>query len=739
MPDTETADRTPPDQRRSGAGTLAGGTAGSDAAGATAEAGDDGAAAPSGNGAGGGDDAPRRPAPGRSGARLAYNPALDGIRGIAVAAVLLFHGGFSWARGGYLGVSTFFTLSGFLITSLLIAERTKTGRVRLSAFWARRLRRLFPASALALAGISLSAIVVDEAWERSLRGDVLSGLLQVANWRFLLDDRSYGELFSSPSPVLHFWSLAIEEQFYWVFPLLTAGVFALGKGSLKLFGGVLATLLAGSAALTLVLGTDSRTAIYYATPVRMGEILVGALLAVGVAAGLTRGETVRWGAAVAGIGALAVTAWAWWNIGEDSPRLAQGGLLAYALVSGALVLSATVPGPVRRLLAVPPLRLLGVVSYGVYLYHWPIFLLLDGKRTGLEERPRVLFLVQVAVTLVVAIASYVLVEKPIRSGWRPAFRLRPLRRLQGFRAPMPALAGGTFALVALVAVTVPVVSKPPVDPYELLAEGGQDPDPASIPDGALIGLTVGDSTMFRTAWGLSLWGDETGALELMAGGGGIGCGLTRGGVRRYLGEVGPANVGCDDEWETVLPDAVDRRRERYGHVDFAFIQTGPWDVTDRRLPGDDTWRHPGDPVFDAYLRSELSLVTDLLLEQGVTVVWATAPHIEAGATQQPPPPEPYPESDPARIDRLNQIIREIADAREGAVVVDLQGYLASLPGGEMDRRLRPDGVHFENETAQEVANWLGPEILRAIETESPPSIPQVAEDTGSRVAERAGD
>lgn len=700
MPDIETAERTSTDRAAGGDG----------AAGADGADGADGAGPGDGTGAGGVDGARRGAAGSRSGAKLAYNPALDGIRGIAVAAVLLFHGGFGWARGGYLGVSTFFTLSGFLITSLLISERLGTGRVRLTAFWARRLRRLFPASAVTLVGISLSAVLVDQAWERSLRSDVLAALAHVANWRFLLDDRSYGELFASPSPVLHFWSLAIEEQFYWVFPLLAAAVFAAGRGSLRAFGGVLAALLAGSAALTLFLGADSSTAVYYATPVRMGEILVGALLAVGVAMGLARRDTVQWGAAVAGVGALAVTAWAWWNIGQDSPRLAEGGLLVYALASGVLVLAATVPGPVRSLLAVAPLRLLGVISYGVYLYHWPIFLLLDSERTGLGGRT--LFAARVAVTLAVAIASYLLLEKPIRSGWRPPERLR---------APMPALAGGTLAAVALVAVAVPILSKPPVDPYELLAEGGSDPDPASLAPGTEIGLTVGDSTMFRTAWGLSLWADQTGDFELLGGGGGIGCGLTRGGERRYAGEVGEANPGCEDDWETVLRDAVERRRERYGHVDFAFVQTGPWDVTDRRLEGDDTWRAPGDPVFDRYLREELSLVTDILLEEGVTVVWATAPRIEVGRLEEPPPDPSYPESDPARIDRLNQIIRDIADEREGAVVVDLAGYLASLPGGEMDPRLRPDGVHFETETAQEVASWLGPELMRALTLETPPA------------------
>jgi peptidoglycan/LPS O-acetylase OafA/YrhL len=689
MPDIDTADRTPTTPPADGA------------------AGADGNGRAGGNGDGSGGDAVAA----RSRSKLAYNPALDGIRGIAVGAVLLFHGGFSWARGGYLGVSTFFTLSGFLITSLLISERQGTGTIRLTAFWARRLRRLFPASAVTLVGISLSAVLVDQMWERSLRGDVLAALFQVANWRFLFEDRSYGELFATPSPVLHFWSLAIEEQFYWVFPLLAAGVFAVTKGSLKAFGGVLAGLLVGSGVLTLVLGQDSRTAIYYATPVRMGEILVGALLAVGLALGMTRGETVRWGAAVAGIGALAVTAWCWWNIGQDSPRLYEGGLLVYAFVSGALVLSATVPGPVRSLLAFEPLRLLGVVSYGVYLYHWPIFLMLDSGRTGLEGRT--LFAARLAATLAVAIASYFLLERPIRRGWRPPERLRP-------RLPMPALAGASLVAVAAVAVAVPAISKPPVDPYALLAAGGEDPDPADLPPDIRIGLSIGDSTMFRTTWGLSLWGDKTGEVEMLSGGGGIGCGLTRGGERRYMGEVGEANAGCDDDWDVVLRDAARERFDRYGHVDFAFIQTGPWDVTDRRLEGDDRWRGPGDPVFDEYLRDELSLVTDVLLEEGVPVVWVTAPHLDVGRMQEPPPDEPYPESDPARIDRLNQIILEIAGEREGATVIDLAGHLASLPGGEMDPRLRPDGVHFELETAEEIADWLGPEVVRALTLETPP-------------------
>ena len=201
--------------------------------------------------------------------------AFDGLRGLAVVAVLLFHSQLSGARGGFLGVSAFFTLSGYLITSLLLAEHARTGRISLRAFWLRRGRRLLPAAYVALAGIlafGATIATVDQA--RALRGDVLSALTYVANWHFYLSGRSYAHLFTAPSPVLHFWSLAIEEQFYLVFPLLVFGIVRVARGRRWVIGafltaGIAASVVAGN----VLLASRGESRVYYGTDTRAAELL----------------------------------------------------------------------------------------------------------------------------------------------------------------------------------------------------------------------------------------------------------------------------------------------------------------------------------------------------------------------------------------------------------------------------------------------------------------------------------
>jgi peptidoglycan/LPS O-acetylase OafA/YrhL len=181
-------------------------------------------------------------------ARLSHLPGLDGLRGVAVVVVLAFHAGFERMVGGYLGVSTFFTLSGFLITSLLINESRRTGSVALRTFWGRRFRRLLPASLATLAGVVLlfGPFVATADQRVTMKGDVLSALFDVANWHDILTGNSYAQLFSSPSPVLHFWSLSIEEQFYLFFPVVLVGLWAATRGRRGLLAAALGVLALAS-------------------------------------------------------------------------------------------------------------------------------------------------------------------------------------------------------------------------------------------------------------------------------------------------------------------------------------------------------------------------------------------------------------------------------------------------------------------------------------------------------------
>ena len=211
-----------------------------------------------------------------------HRPGLDGFRGVAVLGVLCFHAGFGWARGGYLGVSAFFTLSGFLIATLLLREREVTGTVRLRAFWARRARRLLPAGLLGLVlAVAYAWVFVDPSQLASVRADVIACIGYVANWRFVFAGRSYAELFTAPSPVQHYWSLAVEEQFYLVFPLIVAACGLTRARSCAVLATVLVVVGSASVLASFALrGPGGGDRVYYGTDTRAVELLAGALLAV---------------------------------------------------------------------------------------------------------------------------------------------------------------------------------------------------------------------------------------------------------------------------------------------------------------------------------------------------------------------------------------------------------------------------------------------------------------------------
>ena len=350
---------------------------------------------------------------------LTHLPALDGLRGLAVAAVVLFHGDWPWAKGGFLGVSLFFTLSGFLITSLLISEHRQRRSVDLAAFWGRRFRRLLPAALLTLAAVTGVLIALDEL-TGSARLDIWASMFNVANWRFLAAGSSYNDLFAEPSPLRHFWSLAIEEQAYLVLPFVVALALRAGGRSLRTLAIVLGVGWGLSVAITLLVGPRPHL-LRHRHP--GGGALAGALLAVAVAhepfrrrvaLGLVQRGIVQ----VVAVVALAASVAAWGLVAVDDPIVSSGGLVLVGLLSAALVLGAALGvGPVARIGALGPLRFLGRISYGVYLFHWPIFVFASQRRTQLDHLPR--FLLSVAFTVVLAMLSHTWFEAPLRRrSWR---------------------------------------------------------------------------------------------------------------------------------------------------------------------------------------------------------------------------------------------------------------------------------------------------------------------------------
>lgn len=339
---------------------------------------------------------------------------LDGLRGIAVVMVLLFHQGYGWAQGGFLGVSMFFTLSGFLITNLLLAEHSSTGRIAVGAFLARRARRLAPLAVTVALLIAVAWLILEgNTASPSIGPDLIASLAKVSNWWFIVDRQSYGDLFAAPSPYLHYWSLAVEEQLYLLWPLALIAILRLRSQGSRVVAAVALTLVCAS--FTFV--HDSFDVIYYGTHVRAAELLAGGVLAL-IVAGRTdvlssrrdgRSKTltsVSWLVLAALVAAVAV-------FGQTSAVWRDGGLAAVGALSAVLVAGVIVPGSLRTVMSHPVLRWIGRWSYGIYLVHWPVFVMLTAERTGLPDVA--VFPVRLVVTIAIALLLGRLVEQPIRT------------------------------------------------------------------------------------------------------------------------------------------------------------------------------------------------------------------------------------------------------------------------------------------------------------------------------------
>ena len=463
-------------------------------------------------------------------------PALNGLRGIAVMGVVAYHLQIGWAKGGYLGVDLFFVLSGFLITTLLLEEWTRTGRVNLAAFWGRRARRLLPALFLVVAALALYLIgnalfggpgangLIDLS---GLRGDSIATLLYVNNWHLIFAHQSYFAQFSTPSPLQHTWSLAIEEQFYLIWPLLLLVLLRYGRRGWRRVGVTVTVALGvGSSVLMAALfhpGVDP-SRIYYGTDTRLFDLMAGATIAFLAASRpqpVQRARrTLHWvgpTAAVA-LGVFWVTAGT--PGGLPTNFMFEGGFLLCAALAALVVADARLvePGTFARGLAWKPLHFVGTISYGIYLWHWPVIVYLTAARTGLSTWP--LNLLRIAVTLAVSTASYYLVERPVRLA-----RLRGGARFWG--APLAAV----VTAVVIVVATIPAVADPAdvVGTSHLASSSSGQEVPgaggyagqlpirlASAPSPAdpLRVMILGDSVMHDASYGIAASLEATGEVRV---------------------------------------------------------------------------------------------------------------------------------------------------------------------------------------------------------------------------------
>ncbi len=372
-----------------------------------------------------------------------YMAGLDGLRAIAVSAVILYHLNLGWAQGGLLGVGVFFVLSGYLITDILVSQWDRLGRIKFKEFWSRRARRLLPALLVMIVLVVGWVTLYDPSQLSALRSDVLAALFYVSNWWYIFHHVPYFARYGQPSPLTHLWSLAVEEQFYLIWPLiLWLGLRFLPKRWILLSVTLLLTL--GSAGLMAWLyhpGSDP-SRVYYGTDTRAFSLLIGAALAlVWPSRRLLPvvSPKVRWSLDVCGGLGLLTIGWMIWQTNQYQPSLYRGGMLVLAIATAGVVAALAHPASrLSRILGFKPLRWIGVRSYGIYLWHYPVIVLTSPtvNTNGVNPERAVL---QVGASIGLAALSWRFIEEPIRQGglnrtwqrWRER-RTRPISITPGF-------------------------------------------------------------------------------------------------------------------------------------------------------------------------------------------------------------------------------------------------------------------------------------------------------------------
>jgi peptidoglycan/LPS O-acetylase OafA/YrhL len=358
----------------------------------------------------------RQPVPRERWESIGFRPDIQGLRAVAVVLVLLSHAGFGFASGGYVGVDVFFVLSGFLITSLLVKEVFDTGKISIAGFYARRARRILPAASLVI----LATVIGSWLWFpvtrlEAVMQDAFTVIVYVVNYRLVAEQTEYLNADQMPSPFQQFWSLAVEEQFYLVWPLLLIGLLILAGRSPRKFLSAAVAASAAVFAISLVLSVlvtqQSQPTAYYAGHTRAWELAAGALLALSLPTWRKTPKALAW---ILGIGGLAMVLAAGFLFGESTPFPGYAAMLPVA--GTMLVIVAGTSGadhPVGRLLSTGPFQFFGKISYSLYLWHWPILVLIP-LAVGAESSV-LLNVVLLIGAVAIAQCSYQYVEEPVRN------------------------------------------------------------------------------------------------------------------------------------------------------------------------------------------------------------------------------------------------------------------------------------------------------------------------------------
>jgi peptidoglycan/LPS O-acetylase OafA/YrhL len=647
----------------------------------------------------------QEPEPGRAASRFGYHAALDGLRAVAVLSVIAYHYNYSWAKGGFLGVDTFFVLSGFLITTLLVLEFRRASGLRFAAFWARRARRLLPALLLVLAFVAAYSHFAIVPWERNgVRDDMFASLFYVANWRFIFDQQGYFQLFSAASPLRHMWSLAIEEQYYLVWPLIVLAALRIGRGSTRLLGWVCAIGAAASIfSMQLRFHPGDPSAAYYATDARAHSILIGALLGV-VLLAWRPSAPARRALALIAIPAILLVLIATHSTSGTGARYYQGGSALFAVVVAVLIAGILQAGPVATVLSWRPLVWIGQISYGLYLWHWPIAVWLVPSRVHVGTTT--LNLIRLAVTFAAATASYYLLEKPIRER-------RWSSRVSAFvLVPAAVVMTGIITVSAIGASALPgfiwgygdplLCGTPrPTETQEAVKAAAQSRPLALSPAASEARiLLVGDSTACSLWPGLNAVGNAAGIATDQ--GSVFGCGVASGEITTTRNEaITPNSSRCPALVDSDESQALARARPTL------VIWMSIWEKSDLVVDGRTVVA--GTPEGEKEIMARMDAALARLTAGGAHVALVT----EAGPA---PNPAQGTLTTSAKADndgyvRLNALLRRFqARHRDDVTLVDLATKLcpAGPPCPEKVDGLhaRPDGRHFTPTAATWAARYI---------------------------------